>query len=698
MIQCNGVALRDVKFKKFRVQNDIFYDNICSLDIEVSTGFYNGKNIIAFDKEKPSDTWKELEPHSLLYLWNICIDGYLFSGRALQDLFDFLEGLNDLLEGTFFIYVHNLSYEFQFLRNILDDITVFARKRRKPMKFNWKSLEFRCSYMLTRLSLDTWAREKNLPIKKLTGLYDYHTLRTPLTKLTTLERDYGYNDVLVVVCGLQEYLERYKHIKDIPLTQTSCIRKEVNKVMKDDYKSRKKVAAMTNVSLEAYRFMIDCFMGGYTHANILLSNRVIENVWDFDISSSYPWAMVSEKFPCSPWVKVTGSFERFLYNDKYCCMLECTLEGVESIFFNTYISGSKCAIVENGLYDNGRLIKADKIKMRVLDVDFDIIKRSYYIEKITINELYYALTDYLPSALRKYLLQLFVHKTSLKGIIEKYTLYFKSKEELNGCYGMAVTKDMTDEILYINGEWDKDELTELKYYEKVEDKVKRLYKLNMSYSQGIYVPAYGRKNLWSMVYSMDDLIAYMDTDSLKVVPPHDIVLSIIDKYNTGIHTKQKQLSEDLEVPYEYFNPLDTKGKTHSIGIYERDDDIIKFKTLGAKRYICQYDELKGVDYLKMTVSGVQKKAVYQLSSIEDFEDGLVFTIENSNKLLLLYNDNQQSVTWNKGQYDEWTCYDKYSIAAYNIPYEMGVSPLYLKQVRQAHKDITKLFERKKNEK
>lgn len=689
---CNGVSLNSIELKKFRVRNQNYYDNLASLDIEVSTAFMVNGKLIEYDKEN-YHFFDDKKSYSLMYLWNICIDGYLFSGRSLDDLYDFLEQLNDKLDGTFYIYVHNLSYEFQFLVNKLTEIDVFARKKRKPIKFTWRNIEFRCSYMLTRLSLDTWAREKNLDVKKLTGMYNYTKIRTPLTYLTTLERDYGYNDVLVVVNGLEEYKERYKHVRDIPLTQTSCIRKVVNKVMKNEYKVKKNVAAMTDVSLEVYQFMIDCFLGGYTHANIIFSNRTIYNLLDFDISSSYPWAMLSEKYPVTPWRLTEKSFDYYLNNDRYCCMLEVELFDIDSIFFNTYISASKCIEKDNVIYDNGRIISADRVLIRVLDVDYEIIKKSYHIEKIVIRKLYYALNGYLPDNFRRYLIELFCHKTTLKGIDEQFTLYFKSKEELNGCFGMAVTKDITDEITF-NNDWTKKNLTSEMYYEKVRKKTEKWYKLNMSYSQGIYVPAYGRKNLWYMVEKFDDLIVYMDTDSLKIAPPHDGIKEIISQYNEHVHKMQRKIADDLDIDYSRFNPFDSKGVSHSIGVYEEDDTIKAFRTLGAKRYICEYDESRGENWLKMTVSGVRKKAVQQLNTIEDFRDGLTFTIDNAQKMIMIYNDMQDSVTWQEGLYDEWHCEDQYGISGYNIPYRIGISSDYLLKIREVWENTTSLFRRK----
>lgn len=692
----NGGLLSDINFISFRQRNNVYYDNLAMLDIEVTTAFLIDNELVPFDITKSEFFWADYTPYSLLYLWNICIDGQLFCGRCLDDLLIFLTNLDEMLNGTFYIYIHNASYEFQFLRNILDDMTVFARKKRKPIKFNWRHIEFRCSYMLTRLSLDAWACEKNLSVQKLVGMYDYSKLRTPYTSLTALERDYGYYDVLVGVAGLEEYRERYKHVKDIPLTQTSCIRKEVNKVLQNDFKARKRVATMTDISFDTYSFLVDCFVGGYTHANNIYADRVIENLWDFDISSSYPWAMLSEKFPLTPFIKSNNPYRYMQHTETYAYAIRVELRGVKCRYFNTYISVSKCEEKEGLLLDNGRIIEADRIVISLLDIDYEIIKRVYKIEETKILDFYYCRKGYLSNDLRRYIAQLYSHKTTLKGDSERFTLYYKSKEEINGIYGMGVTKDITDEIFY-DTDWGKDNLTIEKYYEKVEKKIRNIRRLNLSYAQGIYVPAYGRKNLWYMVHLFDDIITYMDTDSIKTLQ-FDEVLEEVDKYNRFVNETQKRIADELEIDYNILNPIDHKGKRHSIGTYERDEDIIKFKTLGAKRYICQYDENLGLGYLKMTVSGVRKKAVEQLNTIDEFSDGLVFDIENAGKLMLIYNDDQPPLIWNRGKEDEYLSNAKYGISGYNIPYHMTVSRDYLSLILKLRDENTSIFRRRVHEK
>ena len=109
---------------------------------------------ICFDIEV-SSFYQGLSKRAVMYAWVLCIDGFTIFGRdwpsaliAFRRLSETVSAMNDKnCECRAIVYVHNLSYEFQWLRNLLSIKSVFALSERDPIKaeLNDLNLEFRCS-------------------------------------------------------------------------------------------------------------------------------------------------------------------------------------------------------------------------------------------------------------------------------------------------------------------------------------------------------------------------------------------------------------------------------------------------------------------------------------------------------------------------------------------------------------------------
>lgn len=198
-----------------------------------------------------------------------------------------------------YIYVHNLSYEFQFLRNHFLIKDVFSRKSRKVMKFKLEkyNFEFRCTYYMSGVALEKLPDIYGLKVKKLTGELDYNIQRNSKTSLTENEMNYCENDCLVVYEYIKKELETYKTLKNIPLTSTGHVRKELKEKISDDARYKYYVRNSINIDPHVYNLLLDAFAGGYTHANWTLADEVIKNVDSYDFTSSYPYVMTTYKFP-----------------------------------------------------------------------------------------------------------------------------------------------------------------------------------------------------------------------------------------------------------------------------------------------------------------------------------------------------------------------------------------------------------------
>lgn len=607
----------------YRFKNKRYSDNIFTLDVETTSLFKIGGDWQAFDYNIGNKDYLDIDKRAILYAWGLSIDGICYYGRTLDELKEFIEMIrND--DFVIVIHIHNLSFEFQWLLNIIDDLNPFARKAHKVIKaFSKKyNIEFRCTYMQTNMSLENLPKRFNLQVVKLVGALDYNKVRTPDTDLGYIEYMYLQNDNLVVYEYIKLMRKEYKHIRSIPLTQTGKVRKVVKDLYKKDNKYFAKLNKMIPCSAIQLQFAVKCFAGGYTHANALLSNTILTNYLSVDSSSHYPAQMAIQLFPVSSFIR----HDIYDINKlKYAWMGKVKLYNVKSHMSNTYISLSKCEDFLNPIIDNGRVVSADFIVIYLVDLDLDIINKAYTYDKIDYLEGYISKKGYLDSKYINYMLDMYQQKTLLKGSDDVIT-YNNLKQFINALYGMFVTNNYKDEVIfdmYSDLMWQPVYLSLSDIDDKMQKDIKRK-KVFLNYYWGIWVTAYGRKELWDMLtdYGLDDYVAYMDTDSLKVKDCPE-VRQIIDDRNKDWTDKLTSTPWD----YDKLSPKDKNGIRHPMGVmeYEADNYAKQFITLGAKKYAYVNND----DVLKVTISGVSKKTgAKKLQDINNFMDGFEFGYES----------------------------------------------------------------------
>lgn len=632
-------------------------EDILTLDIETTSAWLtkDGK-VKGYKKGKSTEYWNSLEPLALCYLWQFSFNDKVYYGRNIEEL---IKVFSDLPKDVkFIIWVHNLGFEFVFLANILTWTVVFARNSHKPIRAcskEFPNIEFRCSYMLTRLSLESWGNE--LGIKKLVGNLNYYKIRTPLTRLYQKEYDYAERDCVIVYNGIKKYKDRYKSIWKIPLTQTGTIRQEVKDILMKDTKYNYFIKRLIPKNVDEYILLQNLFSGGYTHANRVHSGKVINKdyinsddiyIEHRDFASSYPAVMCCKKYPMSPWVTTVREIREQNFDKKaYIYKLEFT--NIISTNFNTYIQASKCSCV-NAIYDNGRIIKANKLTMYVTEVDYKIIKNNYTWENLEVLEAYSSNKDYLPKKLIEYILNLYKNKTNLKDVEGMEDIYMQSKQYINSCFGMMVTAIIQAMVEYnTDGSWVVKHLTKSMVEERFA-KLRREYtsekRYFLSYSWGIYVTAYARENLWKCIERCGSNgydVLYVDTDSIFALGKHE--WSWYDDYITE---ELKTMCDKLHIDFELTKPLTPKGKKKPLGIFEEETPCEEFITLGAKRYC---ERRKGENFLRMTVSGINKEAVSVLKNdIRNFKDGVNFDKDASGvtKKLSTYITTMPNVTYHDG--------------------------------------------------
>lgn len=694
MYNIRDSPLSEIEFQNhyFKKKNraDIVNDDIMCFDIETSSGFlHKDSDTLEPYLGKSKKYYEDCKKFAICYVWQFSINDNVFWGRTLEDFKDFLQELEYYEPHKKIVYIHNFSFEFQFLINVLQFDYVFARQTRKPLFAEWSTYQFRCSYFLTNMSLATWAEQRKLSVQKLVGDLDYTILRTPKTKLTNTELAYCFNDVLVMYFGLLQYKEKYGHIIDIPFTQTGEVRKEVIDRMNvsSEYKYRKRCIKLIPETIKDYALLCDCFMGGYTHSNAVHTNVVLDNVRGKDISSSYPVVMCLEKYPMT-YFEETIPCDDYFNNDNYSYIITFDVEHLRSKRWNTWLSFSKCAKIKGYSLDNGRVLKADYVQLSLTNIDYEMFQLCYDFDNLNIIGFRVSSNEYLSSTFVKYILELYGNKTTLKGIKEKEPLYMKSKQYINSMYGMMVTKNITDTIEFEEDRWKKELLNEKNFYTKIASEKKKLSKTFGAFQFGVWVTAYARRNLWRGILALDYNVAYCDTDSIKYI---DCDTDFFERYNKEIERRENIRADMLGIPRDKFCPMDKNGIPHRLGIFEDDGQYKKFKTLGAKKY-CYVDN---DNKLHMTVSGVRKSAVSQLRDIEDFKDGTVFDVEHAQKLIMTYVDDMTPIVWNKGQYDEFYSNYQHGICTQPTTYSLSINDDYetILTMIQNKRGVTSIFER-----
>ena len=436
--------------------------------------------------------------------------------------------------------------------------------------------------MMSNCSLEKLADVYKLDVKKLVGNLDYSLMRNSKTELTEKELAYCENDCLVVYKYIEKELETYETMKGLPLTATGHVRKELKNKIEKDYSYINKVRRSVNVDGHVYNLLIDAFAGGYTHANWIYADEVIKNVNSYDFTSSYPYVMLTEKYPASEFRKI-GVTKIEQMKSCFAYIVHVKFTNIKCKYYNNFISQSKCKKIYKGRYDNGRVMGAEELEIVLTDVDLKFIFETYEFESYEFLECYYSIYDYLPKQFLEFILEKYINKTKFKNVEGKEVEYALEKAKFNSLYGMTVTNNIKDEVIFENDNgWSEKAISN----EKIQELLEKEKKLGfLSFSYGVWVTAYARYNLLSNLIKLDEYVIYADTDSLKLRDGFDI--EVINNYNKSVIEKIKKVSNELEIDINKFCPTDSKGIKHELGVFDHDGFYKEFITQRCKK-ICIY--------------------------------------------------------------------------------------------------------------
>ena len=667
--------IRDIKrlqrkkgTKKEKFDKEANYiDCIAAFDIETT-------NIIEHNKDNKIVSE---DSYAFMYVWQMHFhfndENITVIGRTWDEFRDFLFEFGEMIdeEDRLVIWVHNLSFEFMYIKSVIefDSDGVFCMDLRKVAKAITadRKFEFRCSAIQTNMSLKMLT--ENVEHAKLDGEdFDYSKIRTSETPLTLDEYQYCINDVR----GLCEAMEdRMKSFNDdlytIPMTSTGYVRREAKEVLKAYRHSDLFKGEIDDYS--TYKFLRDIFRGGDCHANRFLAGKVLENVLSHDRSSSYPDVMINEEYPMT-------KFKLYSYNatedeiDKltkkhipFITRVTLTNVRVKENTVSPYIPESKCYFKLNANIDNGRVLDAEMLEIPICDVDWDIIKDDYYYDTAEFENVQTSTYGKLPKEFTDLVIDYYVSKTTLKDVKGREEEYNKAKALLNALYGMLVQKVLVDSNIFnpvsLEIELDSAPTTE-------DDYMKEAKKALLFYRVGVYVTAHARKWLKKGIKNVQEqggTFVYADTDSVKYIG--DVEWEDFNRYliNRSIESGA--------------HATDPKGEEHYMGNYEKDGKYERFCTLGAKKYCYEYINKEGEYDFAITISGVPKEEGAKImKSCDNFKIGFVF--KNTGKLIPVYSDTQDKGNRIVTDYlgNTTTVHISSYVALADVDYKLGLSEDY----------------------
>lgn len=633
----------------------------------------------AFDTEVSSfyDEY-DGEKSAIVYIWMFGIEDTVVYGRELDDFKLMMDTLNDYLTKArrkLYVYVHNYKYDFQFVKTYFDWDEVFTKSRREILYSRWRNIEIRDSLALsggTSLAfIGRHLRDKRY--QKLVGNLDYSKLRVPITPLTKQELAYCENDIRVLVQYIREKIVDDGDISKIPYTNTGYVR---NYVRNECFRNRGKyMDFMDGLTMTAngYAAMQRTFMGGAVGPNIRRvgvipgkhDDGVEYNVASYDIKSSYPFVMCAYQFPMS-YAHLIPNKDAMSYmcRSDVCC--QCTLEIFNLVpkkgnDFCFPISEHKCrrlvgATTGGGIGDDGelvvgsgRVITAQYVMIDITELDYYTYKKFYDIndDNIRVSNMRVFTKGYLPAPIVKSIMTFFNKKTTLDGVEGKEAEYMLSKNMLNSIYGMMVERVVRDEFHYTNGIMVKDSSNEFNRYVKQIDDYNNKWNRFLYYPWGVWVTAWARYRLYDAIAAVGKDFVYCDTDSVKFVNPEKHT-AYFEKANQEARDLMAQVPTRVGLTRDFCFPKSPKGEEKCLGVWEHEYTAKRFKTLGCKRYLTEFENGE----CKVTVAGsnpdgtlaylVNQQFFEGKDMFDNFNEKLVIPADYSHRLVARFIEHERS--------------------------------------------------------
>lgn len=569
--------------------------------------------------------------------------------------------------------IHNASYDLSYLLPYIqlylphkEDHEGIYDGKNKIKKYRQGGLEFRCSFMLSGESLDSWSKNLNVEHKKQIGIYDYSKIIYQDTELSENEKLYDKMDVLSLHDCYKKQMEIYgDDVATVPNTSTGYVRRDFRKASRQMNRYRELIFQHGRLDVDSYKFCINSYAGGYTHNNRFEKDKIIKGlIGHRDFRSMYPSVMRCYPLPFgapqlyySRRSKYTIKIQEILdLYPKYSTISQINISEVSLKNPNItmpFMQSSKLFYnkTEKLLLDNGRVLYfkghcttfVDNHTLKILSEQYNIkgkILRVYAFENIMMPKcLSVAIDEYFLEKANRKILVKNAEKKYGKGSeehLEAEMYYLLAKKKLNGIYGMFATNPVSDKIDFdienIDSSGNPEFFSEIIYDDDahIEEALNNYYGSRnsfLTYQVGVFITALARYELYEYIKLIGyENVLYCDTDSIFYKKNSEIE-SKIEKLNDEKHKNAVELKAFV---------TDNNGQDIYYDVFEPEDDLIEFKGLHSKCYGFVTTENK----FSCTIAGVPARTLVdkidddliyvkredELGTLENLNDGFTFKI------------------------------------------------------------------------
>lgn len=603
------------------------------------------------------------DARSYMYHWQFSVEDLIITGRTWKQFTDFFDKFKTAVYAELktsmkrngkrwswkthpkvIIWVANLPCEFQYIKDLLQYNSIFAKDNRKPVNAQIMTTTesgkhtdqpficFQDCLQITGGSLEKLADDYTTT-KKRKGDLDYEVKRNSLTPLTEEELCYCYDDVAILSEWHEYYYNTYSNEGYAPMTITGILRHAVKAGQTDEdlMKVWEMFPEKTDENNEYQYVMNWLFKGGYAHGNLKnIDLEFNDEIYSWDITSSYPYVMLTCLYPMGKFQECKSLEDNLNkladnpsalheYIDVSCRNKVLFYAEVEIICpiaktCNTYISLSKTinqseikSYCNNrktadgfpvSIIDNGRIMRTYRTVTAETDLDILTILEMYDYAQIHFSHVMACFKlGLLPEYVTKPIKQAYEKKSKLKKAGKAGTVEYKiSKGMVNSGYGMMCTRLIVNEISYnsTTHKWETEPL--------YANKTALEEQLFLNPMWGVWVTAYSRRRLMQMVVVAGDNSVVCDTDSVYAKKSEKLVQAI-EKENARVLA-------DNKIRFNNNPHFDDLGCWDKQSVNDKGEHVAyeRFATMGAKRYVL-FGWNDGHYGWKQTIAGLPKGAL-----------------------------------------------------------------------------------------